>query len=187
MSEEDIKRIEKKVDLLYKMKVNEGINFSSEELDEIIPLFDLSIKTERIKGLITEEELIKEQQVVGEKLKKQLNVLNDDTISVKEHNELAKGLPDLIYNLKQKNEGLLEDFKRIEYCKENLYKELFMISLKEKLGIELPKGESYSYNIKVNLEDKFWNYIKNLEDELKNAIEVFKLSLKEYREEYKGL
>ncbi len=45
MSEEDIKRIEKKVDLLYKMHLedrhNDGINFRY-HLDEFIPLFNLS-------------------------------------------------------------------------------------------------------------------------------------------------
>ena len=82
MSENNIKRIEKKIDLLFKLcfKSADNYTFGSffwDEIKECIPLFGISAKKVSIKDFLTQEEIeIYKDKInkISAKLKKEFNV-----------------------------------------------------------------------------------------------------------------
>ncbi len=82
--EEDIKRIEKKVDLLFKLCFKSANNFtygsySWEEIKESIPLFNISAKKTNIKDFVSEEEIQKYKDKI-EDLTKQVRGVKDSNL-----------------------------------------------------------------------------------------------------------
>jgi len=180
MEQEDIKRIEQKVDLLYRMHLDDNINFRN-NLDELIPLFNLSVeiddKIEKMRGLITVK--VKELFEKGEEIENKLNKLKSD---YKAGNFLAKEeekTKTLIYNQEEKYKALIQigkDYRSVKWSEEALREELLMINLKEKVGIELEEDEK---------ENEWTTPKERLEEELKGAIEWLQERIKEYKKKFK--
>jgi len=174
---ENEERIEKKIDLLYKLHLesNDELNFRK-HLNELIPLFDLSIEMEeiKIKGFVAEK-LIEDEK----KIRSELDKLKSDREA---GNFLAKDkekIVEMIYNYEEKYEALkriAKSYDRIKDHKEALQEELLMINLKEKLGISLLEGDE-------DHRGDFWHK-ETLEEKLKNAIDWMQEELKEYKKKF---
>ncbi len=171
MSEEDITRIEKKVDLLYRMGLDENFSYKN-YLDEFIPLFNLSVEMEKMVGLIIVK--VKEVAEKGEEVVNKLNKLKSDykagNVLVKEEERTRT----LIYHQEEKQKALLqivELYNGVKYGEEALREELLMINLKEKVGIKLSEEEDFRHK-------------ETLERELKDAIDWLQTRLKEYKKKF---
>lgn len=184
MSDEKIKIIEKKIDLLYRMNFDDNINFR-DNLDEFISLFNLSIemgKMGKIVGLITVK--VKELFEKGEEIENKLNKLKSD---YEAGNFLAKEKEKTrmsIYHQEEKYKALLEIGKYYRIVKngeEELHEILLMINLKEKLGIKLLEEDDYHTDfLKIDFEHK-----EEIESKLKEDIEWLQERIKEYKKEFK--
>ena len=168
--------IEKKIDLLYRMYIDDKFNFR-DHLDELILLFDLSIEMERIKikGFVVEDLIEKYKEAI-----KELDKLKSDK---KSGNFLAKDkdkITKLIYNQEEKIRALTkirDRYSGIKDIGEDLRKELLMLDLKEKIGISLSEErDNYDRN-------DFWHK-ETLEEKLKNAIDWMQEELKEYKKKF---
>ena len=176
MSEENIKRIEKKIDVLY--KIVSGIGGLDVEnpisdidyLDELIPLFNISIDTK----LFEEYEKVKKLLIIEfekeEEVKKKLDKLEND-YRTGNFLEKEKGkIREMVSNQKEKYKALgkmAEHLKRVVYDKKEFRRSFLWLNLGEKLG-------------KVSSE----NYIENkkeFEKGFKGAIDGLYLDLKEYK------
>jgi len=135
-------RIEKKIDLLYKLHLesNDEFNFRK-HLNELVPLFDLSIEMEeiKIKGFVAEK-LIEDEKKIRSELDKLKSDREAGNFLAKDKDKIAA----MIYNYEEKYEALkriAKSYGGIKYNKETLQEELLMINLKEKLGISLSEGD----------------------------------------------
>jgi len=152
-------------------------------LDELIPLFNLSVEMEeiKIKGFIVEK-LIEDDE---EKIRSELGKIISDREA---GNFLAKDkdkMDIMIYDYKEKYKALkqiAEDYDGIIRSKEALREELLIINLKEKLGMKLLEEDDFIHKdtLKVNFESK-----KRLERELKEQIDWLQEKLEEYKKKFK--
>jgi hypothetical protein len=156
MTEEDIKRIEKKVDLLYKILLNLEVEsvgypydfkYMSQFYEDLIPLFNLSPSEDLIK--IPDDQEVKKSK---ESLKKELEKLQKD---YDEGNYIAKekgNLEEKIDNIHDKLDGLStiteiqEEAVEVNQKVKNI---LVLQSLKSKFG--LTRKYPYILNISSDL------------------------------------
>ena len=170
MSEEDIKRIEKKVDLLFKILLELNIyevgypykqEYINNFIDELIPLFELSAEKEKIKTKIpTQEEIkglandyIKELEQLEKKYEK------GDYLA-KEENEITTKIGDLKKHINDLPK-ILHSCVRIEEIHQQIYEIHLFWDLRKKLRLNKEQGyESLT--------------ISNLKNELKDLLEIWK-------------
>ena len=182
MSEEKIKIIEKKVDLLYRLHLENEPHMEIDlwhHLDELIPLFNLSIEMEKIKikGFIVEK-LIEDAKKVQSELDKLKSDREAGNFLAKDKDKMGI----MINNYEEKFkvlEGISESYMKVKSSKEVLRNELLKINLKEKLGMKLLDESIHKDTLDMNFIIK-----KELEEELKYAIDNFQEDLKEYKEEF---
>ena len=175
MSEEKIKIIEKKVDLLYKMHLEEYFDIKG-HLHEFIPLFNLSVDMEKMEKMV-ELITVKVKEVVEkyEEVKEELDKLKSDyeagNVLVKEKDKMTT----MIYDQEEKYKTLIqigELYGRVKDDEEALREVLLMINLKEKVGIKLSEEEDFRHK-------------ETLEEGLKEAIDWLQTRLKEYKKKFK--
>ncbi len=171
MNEEKIKTLEKKVDLLFRMHLEEDF-YLDDNLHEFIPLFDLSIEMEeiKIKGFVAEK-LIEDEKKIRSELDKLKSDREAGNFLAKDKDKIAE----MIYNYEEKYEALkriAKSYDGLSNIEDSLRKELLVINLKERLGIKL--SEEYGFRQKETLEEK-----------LKEAIDWLQEELKEYKEKFK--
>jgi len=171
---ENEERIEKKIDLLYKWHFEDRSN--REYLNELIPLFDLSIEMEeiKIKGLVAEK-LIEDEKKIRSELDKLKSEHKAGNFLAKDKDKIAE----MIYNYEEKYRALkriVESLEGVKCGKETLREELLLINLKEKLGISLLEGDE-------DHRGDFWRK-ETLEEKLKEAIDWLQEELKEYKKKF---
>ncbi|KKN47730.1 hypothetical protein LCGC14_0659990 [marine sediment metagenome] len=143
MNEENIKRIEKKVNLLYKILLEKSYDkdysynqkYINGFMNELIPLFELSAEKEKIKPEIpTPEEikkLLKDYISESEQLKKDYE--KGDYLA-KEKNEIITRIGDLKENIKELAD-IFHTHKRIEDIHQEIYETHLHWDLRKKLGL----------------------------------------------------
>jgi len=171
MTEEDIKRIEKKVDLLFKILLELNIDnvssghpynqkYISKFMDELIPLFGLSAEKGKIKPESPTQEEIKE--LVNDH-KKELEQLEKEyeggDYLAKEKDEITTKIRDLKEYIEELPK-ILHSRERIEEIYQQIYEIQLFWDLRKKLG--LIKEQSYE---KLT--------ISNLKHELKDLLEMW--------------
>jgi len=174
--EEDIKRIEKKIDVLYKIVCGiEGYDmhnpiYDIDYLNELIPLFNLSIETK----LFEEYEKIKKLLVVefekAEEVIKKLDKLENDYRTGNFLEKEKDKIREMVSNQKEKYKALgkmVEHLKRVVYNKKEFRRSFLWLNLREKLGRVL--SENY-------IENK-----KELEKGFRGAINRLRLDLMKYK------
>jgi len=173
MSEEKIKKLEEKIDLLYKIVC--GISgydmsnpiFDIDYLDKLVPMFNLSIETK----LFDEMEEVKKLFVVefkkGDEVEDKLNKLVND---YKAGNYLEKERDktwNVVNDYRRKYKALVklgECMSMNNYNIKEFRRELLLFNLKEKLGIRLSKIDIEN---KKGIEEKFRQEILRLHSKLK--------------------
>ncbi len=171
MSEEDIKRIEKKVDLLYKILLELYIDdvghpydqkYINKFMDELIPSFELSAEKEKIKPKDPTQEGIKE---LANDYKKELEQLEKEyekgDYLAKEENEITTKIRDLKRIIKELPE-ILHTRKRIEDIHQQIYEIHLFWDLRKKLGLVIEKQDILSLTFST------------LKNELKGLLEMWK-------------
>lgn len=149
MNEEDIKRIEKKVDLLYKIILTLDVDQSGDittvktvnsVIDELLPLFNLSAEKEIIK-IRSYEEIKKEKEGLKSELKKLEKEYQNGNYLAKEESQLKRKMEDLTNKIEELNRITAYLVDIMELNKE-LYEVLLYKGLRKKLGIqgEISKG-----------------------------------------------
>lgn len=176
MSEEKIKILEQRIDFLYRLQLLGREDAFSGHIDELEPLFDLSVnmeETNKLVGLIEVKikKLAEKEKKLIDKFNKLKSDLKSGKILVKDE-EKTKTLIDRQEEKHKKIFGLVESHRGVKRIEESLRKELLRLDLKEKLGISLSKGDDWSSN-DFHLKERF-------EEELKQSI----ASLQEILEEY---
>ena len=134
----------------------------------------------KIKGLIVEK-LIEDEEKIRSKLDKLKSDRDAGNFLAKDKDKMGI----MIYDYEEKYKALkriAEHYDRIIGGKETLREELFMINLKEKLGMKLLEEDDFIHKdtLNVNFESK-----KRLEGELKEQIDWLQEELKEYKKKFK--
>lgn len=175
MIENDVERIEKKVDLIFKILLDLKV-VDTGYIEDLIPVYDLIAKKDTIENYPTQDEI----QDWENKLNDELNRLNQD---YKQGNFLSKEKDkikqrrkyleeELIRLLKLSNNKLKFDNKSIETYKINLFKDL-----EDKLGVT-GEYDKYSYRKlireKDNLKTNIQGLIKELHDFMDNKGSIIK-------------
>ena len=173
MSEEDIKRIEKKIDMLYKIVCGIGGHevenpiCDNDYLDELVPLFNFSINTNLIEKYEKVVKLLMIEFKKGEEMKNKLDKLEND---YKTGNFLEKEkdkMKETVGNQREKYRALnklAESFQRNRYDKKEFRGKFLWLSMKEKLGVI--SSEDYIKHKKL-LEEDFEGVIDWKQEELK--------------------
>lgn len=173
MSEEDIKRIEKKIDVLYKIVCGiEGIEVINpisgvDHLDELVPLFNLSVDTKLFEEYEKVEKLLLVEFEKAEEVKNKLGVLEND---YKTGNFLEKEkdkMWEMVNNQRRKYKALnkmAEHIERVIYDKKEFRRDCLWLNIREKLGLISP--EDYIKH-KKELERRFKRVIISLLADLK--------------------
>lgn len=170
--EEDIKRIEKKVDLLFKLCFKDESNFTFgsflwEEIKESIPLFNLSAKKVNIKDFFTNEEIEKHRGKIGNLIEQVRH--ENDSIRDKRNDEIDI-LDELNYDPDNKLTGIeiqqkiekLERQNQEDYTKK-LEKEEELRNIIETINVirhdwsNTTWGSSLKENIEKNYRAQFIN------------------------------
>ncbi|MFX1504028.1 MAG: hypothetical protein ACFFDH_23910 [Promethearchaeota archaeon] len=175
MSEEDIKRIEKKVDLLYKILLkSDNVYAVYQYLEEFIPLFNLSIEIkERPEGIISNEEFLTMAKKEHEELNKLSSKFKDENLSVKEHKELPPQIKFQEDKLKDL-EHISKLYVGIINLEKLLREELLKLNLQEKIGLELIKDE---WNNDFYQKERY-------EQDIKEQYDLIKEFWEEYNKKY---
>ena len=176
MSEEDIKRIEKKIDMLYKIVCGIGgyevINpiCDDDYLDELVPLLNISIDTNLFEEYEKVVKLLMIEFKKGEEMKNKLDKLENDyetgNFLKKEGDKMQK----MIRNQNGKYRALnkmAESFQRNINDKKEFRRRFLWLNMKEKLGV-------------ISSED-YIKHKKLLEEEFEGAIDWMQEELKEYK------
>ncbi len=174
--EKDIKRIEKKIDVLYKIvsgiEGREVINPISDVdyLDELVPLFNLSVNTKLFEDYEKVQKLFVVEVKKGKELENKLNKLEDDyktgNFLEKEKDKMRK----MVSNQKYKFDALIkmaEHFQREMYDKKRVYGRFLWLNMKKKLGA-------------ISSED-YIKHKKELVKEFKKTINSLRADLMEYK------
>ena len=136
MSEEDLKRIEKKVDILYKLlfefgeKGEEGDipTLFRDSLDELIPLFKLSVKKEefiKIKG--------RPQDIIKSELEKLENSFNQGNYLAKDEKKIQIKIDGLKEELEKANIGQ-NNKEQIERLNKEIHEIRLYQDFRKKMG-----------------------------------------------------
>ena len=170
MSEKDIKRIEQKVDLIFKILLELNIydvgypynqDYINNFIDELTPLFKLSAEKEKIKPESPTQEEIKE---LTNDYKSELEQLKKDyekgNYLAKEGNEITTKIRDLKKHIEELPK-ILHSRERIEDIHQQIYEIHLFWDLRKKLGLIKKQGiESLTFS--------------NLKNELKDLLEMWK-------------
>ena len=172
MSEEDIKRIEKKIDVLYKIvsgiegkEVSNPIS-SDDYLDELVPLFNLSVDTKLFEEYEKVEKLLMVEFKNGVKVKNKLDVLEND---YKTGNFLEKEKDKMLGMVSKQSikyealNKMAEHFQREKYDEKSVYGGFLWLNMKKKLGAISP--EDYIKH-KKELKKDFRKTINSLRTDL---------------------
>ncbi len=143
-------------------------------------IFPVEMEEIKIKGLIVEK-LIEDEEKIRSKLDKLKSDRDAGNFLAKDKDKMGI----MIYDYEEKYKALkriAEHYDRIIGGKETLREELFMINLKEKLGMKLLEEDDFIHKdtLNVNFESK-----KRLEGELKEQIDWLQEELKEYKKKFK--
>jgi len=171
MSEKDMKRIEKKVDLIFKILLELNIDnvdsgypynqtYINKFMDELVPLFELSAEKEKIKPESPTQEEIKEltNDYKGELAQLEKKYEKGDYLA-KEENEITTRIEDLKKYIKEIPK-IIHSRVRIEKIYQEIYEIRLFWNLRKKLG--LIKEQGYE---KLT--------ISNLKHELKDLLEMW--------------
>lgn len=193
MSEEDItlivkniKRIEKKVDLLYgiilSLDVDNYHHLNNDEIinhvmDDLIPLFSLSAEKEEI-GIIPTKEETKEWE---SKLKTELNrlkkIYESGDFLAKDEDKIKKKIGKITSYLQRWNKmigRIYYDYKMIEKRNKQIYKKTLFWDLKGKLGWAVKNRDKFYERESVDGFSKMINLVEDrdiLKKNLKDLVE----------------
>lgn len=163
MSQEDIERIEKKVNLLYQilltLEVDSGSdgNLNKEEsfsvfMEELIPLFNLSAEKEMIE-FPSEEETEKEKKELESTLEKLEKDYENGNFLAKEENKIKKKIEDLTDKLEELSK-ISEFRKEVDDKNKELYEIILYQDLRRAVGLgDYRKLMSFSFYFPKNLID----------------------------------
>ena len=176
MNEESIKRIEKKIDMLYKIVLGiGGIEVDNpisdiDCLEELVPLFNLSINTSLFVKMEKLLKLVVAEVERHEEVEKKLDELKND---YKTGNFLEKEKDKMWQKVRNQEKKYKALIKLGEYTEGLVYeakitrKGLLFLNLKEKLGISLSENDI--------------EYKKKLEKGFEKTISGIQAKLKEYK------
>ena len=190
MSEEDIKRIEEKVDLLYKilleLEVDDIVPYNEEYInnfmDELIPLFGLSAEEVEIEKLPTPKEINELKSRLETELSRLEKIRDSRDFLTKDEVKIYDKIEDIEDYLECWNNdwdssgvvaGMFKIKEDIMYKNTQIYKRNLFIALNKKLGIDIEDAyisweEDYNGELeKINLIEKR----DTLKNELKDFIE----------------
>lgn len=188
MSEEDIKRFEKKVDLLYKILLELRIpdfgapydqSYINTFMDELIPLFGLSAEKEEIKGLFTQEDISKRGMELQNELKKLKKIYENGDFLAKEEETIKNKIEDLTNKLKELSE-ISALYNKVRDKNKEIYENGLFIDLQRKVGVSEKNIVSkdiifqrieYPIARYGSIDDKHYITI----DEIKEALKKIKL------------
>ena len=186
MNEEDIKRIEKKVDLLYeiilRLNVDDNNHINNEEvinyvIDDLIPLFNLSTEKEAIEIQNQEEiwELIRKCKGELEQLEKDYEKGN---FLAKEEGKIKKKIKELTNDL-EVLASISKSHRGLKKLNKKLYELLLFHDLRKRIGIK-----RYSKVLRTNdYLTKFCDLAdlkKSLSDNLKKKLSKKGIELKTF-------
>ena len=173
MSEDDIKRIEKKIDVLYKIVSGIGgievVNPISNDdyLDELVPLFNISIDTNLFEEYEKVRKLLMVEFKKGEEVKNKLDKLENDyrtgNFLEKEKDKMREMVSNQSYKYEALNK-MAERFERDMNDKKEFRGRFLWLNMREKLGVISP-GEYVIH--KKELEERFKAVIISLRADLK--------------------
>ena len=176
MSEDDIKRIEKKIDVLYKIVSGIGgikvVNPISNDdyLDELVPLLNISIDTNLFEEYEKVVKLLMIEFKKGEEMKNKLDKLENDyetgNFLKKEGDKMQKMIGNQYEKYRVLNK-MAESFQRNINNKKRFRGKFLWLNMKEKLGV-------------ISSED-YIKHKKLLEEEFEGAIDWMQEELKEYK------
>jgi len=153
MSEEDIKRIEKKVDLLYKIlldlevdSVGHPYNYTyiSNFFDDLIPLFNLSANKNIIK-IPNEQEVKKSEDNLKDELEKLKRDYNEGNYIAKEKGKLEVEMEKIQDKIEELS-NITRHRKDVVNLNEDINKVLLFQSLKNRFGLK----QKYPYTLVIS-------------------------------------
>ncbi len=167
MSEEDIKRIENKINMLYKIVFDIGGYEVTNRLDELIPLFNLSDESKLFEEYEKLAKLLIVELEKEEEMKNKYKKLENDWIT-RSSGEKERKMPGIVSNQKGKIDALnkmAEHFGRVECSRKEFRKGLLWFRLNKELGRVPHKDDD----------------IEVINKEFEEAINSLRADLKEYK------
>ena len=193
MSEEDIalvvkiKRIEKKVDLLYEIILSLDVDdyhyLNTKEIinlvmDDLIPLFSLSAEKEEIGKIPTKEETKEWESKLKTELSRLKKIYESGDFLAKDEDKIKKKIGKITSYLQRWNKmigRIYYDYKMIEKRNKQIYEKTLFLDLKRKLGWDVKN--SYIF-YELESVDGFSKTINLVEDR-----DILKKNLKDLVEE----
>ncbi len=194
MSEENIKRIEKKVDLLYKILLELNIDYDFNGghpynqdyiynfMDELIPLFGLSAEEIEIERLPTQKEINELKSRLETKLSRLKNIYENGNFLAKDEDKIKNKIEEITDYLGCWDDdwdssgvvaGMFKNQEEITNKNKQICERSLFVDLKKKLGLDV--GNAYiSYEEDYVGERKRINLIEKrdtLKKDLKDFIE----------------
>ncbi len=180
MSEEDIKRIENKINMLYKIVCDIGGYAVSNRLDELIPLFNLSDESKLFEEYEKLARLLIVELEKEEEMKNKYKKLENDWLT---RNSLVRErkMPEMVSNQKGKIYALnkmAEHFGRVECGRKEFRRELLWLRLNKKLGRVLKKKKKVPREDgQMGSNDREFEITREFEEEINSL----RADLKEYK------
>jgi len=167
MSEENIKRIEKKVDLLYKILLELHIDYDfggqpynqdyiNSFMDELIPLFGLSVEEIEIERLPTQKEINELKSGLETELNRLKRIYESGNFLAKEENKIKNKIEEITeylrcwdYDWDCYSSGIVapefcfKSKEEITNKNKQIYERSLFVGLKKKLGLDV--GNAYAY------------------------------------------
>lgn len=145
MSQEDITRIEKKVNLLYQILLKLEAYDTSLNIREVFhgfmnelnPLFNISAEREGIEKVPSQEEMDKWKNLLENRLMKLEEIYNNGNYLAKEEDEIKNKIGDISSYLREWDEiinNIRSDYKEIEDKNKDIYGRNSLMNLEKKLG-----------------------------------------------------
>jgi len=194
LTEEDIKRIEKKVDLLYKILLELNISYDFDSghpydrdyintfMDELIPLFGLSAEYEdEIVKLPTPKELNELKSGLETELSRLKKVYESGDFLAKDEVKIKKKMEEItdylenwggVWDSSGVVAGMIKNREEIMNRNTQIYERTLFVELKRKLGLDVEDTYTlfeidYDEEYKVtNLVEKRNAFKKNLKDKI---------------------
>ena len=193
MSEEDItlivkniKRIEKKVDLLYgiilSLDVDNYHHLNNDEIinhvmDDLIPLFSLSAEKEEIGKIPTKEETKEWESKLKTELSRLKKIYESGDFLAKDEDKIKKKIGNITSYLQRWNKmigRIYYDYKMIEKRNKQIYKKTLFWDLKGKLGWAVKNRDKFYERESVDGFSKMINLVEDrdiLKKNLKDLVE----------------
>jgi len=193
MSEEDItlivkniKRIEKKVDLLYEiilsLDVDNYYQLNNEKIinlrmDDLIPLFSLSAEKEEIGKIPTKEETKEWESKLKTELSRLKRIYESGDFLAKDEDKIKKKIGNITSYLQRWNKmigRIYYDYKMIEKRNKQIYKKTLFWDLKGKLGWAVKNRDKFYERESVDGFSKMINLVEDrdiLKKNLKDLVE----------------